>query len=139
MAVSGRMLTLMKVLYWVFLLLAHVGICYLLFSTSRVITGFIWLVAGLVIIFMMYYVYFPAGNPNATWPPYVSSCPDYLTTIGPNKCVDYVGLNSPLLKKSNPKLPPPVTDPTRVFDASGSKATKAMRALQFGLTWSGIT
>jgi hypothetical protein len=139
MTVSKNMLTMFKVLYWVVLTLAHLFLCYILLSTNRVIAGILWLVSGFILIFIMYYIYFPAGNPSATWPPYISSCPDYLTMIAPHKCVDFVGLNSPLLKRSDPKLRPSPTDTTRVFDSSGTTPDRASRALQYGLTWSGIT
>ena len=129
----------MKALYWIILTLAHLYVCYLLFATSRAIAGIVWLILGFLLIFIMYPVYFPPGDPGSQWPPYVSACPDYLTRIGPTACVDYVGLNTPLLKKSDPKLPPDVGDSTKVFDAAGSRAVKAAKVQQFGMSWEGIS
>ena len=140
MTVSKNMLRMLKILYWVVLTVAHLVLCYILLSTNRVLAGILWLISGFILIFIMYYVYFPdGGNSGAVWPPYIASCPDYLTMIAPNKCVDFVGLNSPLLKRSDPKLRPSPTDTTRVFDSSGSMSDRASRALQYGLTWSGVT
>lgn len=139
MVVSKRALVLMKVLYWLILTAGHIYLCYILLSTERPIAGILWLFFGFFLIYVMYYVYFPPGADDTTWPPYVSSCPDYLTVLAPNKCVDFVGLHSPLLKKSDPTLPPSLSDTSRVFDSSGSKAEQAARALQYGLTWSGRT
>jgi hypothetical protein len=129
----------LKVLYWVVLTAAHLFVCYLLLKSDRQIAGILWLFFGFFIIFVMYYVYFPLDGEGASWPPYISACPDYLTMIAPNKCADFVGLNSYLLKKSNPALPPSPTDSSRIFDSSGTKSEKAARALQYGLTWSGLT
>ena len=138
MAISGRALTLMKWLYWIIFGFAHLYVCYLLFQTDRSITGILWLILGSMLIYVMYNVYFPAGDPESHWPPYVSSCPDYLTLIAPNACVDYVGLGSRNLRMADPKNPPAVTDMQYVFNSSGSLAEKAKRATQYGLGWEGI-
>jgi hypothetical protein len=138
MAYSTRTLTLMKSLYWILLTLVHLYICYILFASNKAITGILWLIFGFMIMFILYPVYFPPGDPGSHWPPYITACPDYLTRIAPGKCVDYVGLNSHLLKKSDPALPPALTDSTKVFDSSGSTSQKASRAQQYGLGWEGI-
>ena len=138
MAFSSRTLTLLKWLYWILLSLVHLYICYLLFVANKAIAGILWLIFGFMIIYIMYPVFFPPGDPGSKWPPYIAACPDYLTLIAPNACADFVGLNSPLLKKSDPANPPPPTDSTRVFDASGSVAVKAARTQQYGLSWEGI-
>jgi hypothetical protein len=138
MATSTKNLTLLKSLYWLILGLGHLYVCYLLFTNNRAITGILWFILGAMLIYIMYPVYFPPGDPGAHWPPYISACPDYLTLLAPNACVDYAGLNSPLLKKSDPAYPPAVTDSTRVFNAAGTPAQKAARAQQYGLSWDGI-
>jgi hypothetical protein len=137
MALSNNTLTLVKSLYWIIFTLLHLYICYILFSTSRAITGILWLILGFMLIYIMYAVYFPAGADNK-WPPYVTACPDYLTMIRPNQCVDFVGLNSPLLKKSDPANPPAAGDSAHIFDSSGSVQQKAARAQQYGLSWEGV-
>jgi hypothetical protein len=138
MALSKQTLYLAKSLYWVFFILAHLYLCYILFATNRVITGVIWLILGFIGIFIFYFVYFPAGDADSQWPPYISACPDYMTLIAPNKCADFVGLNSGLIRKSSPKTPPAPSDTTRVFDSAGNVSQKAANAQQMGLTWQGI-
>ena len=138
MAFSTRTLILLKWLYWILLTLVHLYICYILFASNKAIAGIMWLIFGFMLMFLLYPVYFPPGDPGSHWPPYVSACPDYLTMIGPNACVDYVGLNSHLLKKSDPAHPPVATDSSRVFDTSGSASVKASRVQQYGLSWEGI-
>jgi hypothetical protein len=138
MALSSRTLTLMKWLYWIVLLGAHVAICYFLFSMGRPIVGVIWAIMGLILIYLFYPVYFPPGDPGSSWPPYITACPDYLTLIAPNACVDYVGMGSPILKKADPSNPPQAGDTNYFFDPSGTKSQKAAKAQQYGLTWEGI-
>jgi len=138
MAFSTRVLILLKWLYWIVLTCVHLYICYILFATSRAIAGILWLIFGFVILFLMYPYFFPPGDPGSHWPPYITACPDYLTKIGPNACADFVGLNSPLLKKSDPAHPPALTDSSKVFDPSGSASDKAAKAQQYGLSWEGI-
>jgi len=86
----------------------------------------------------MYFVYFPSGDPSAQWPPYIRPCPDYLTQLIPGKCVDYVGIGSAVLKKSNQSNPPNPTDSTYVFDATGSASQKTDHANRYGLSWEGV-
>ena len=140
MALSSTSLTFMKWTYWVVLILLHLYVCYLLitYQPAHMITGILWFILGLLLFFLMYPVFFPPGDPGAQWPPYIAACPDYLTVIAPNYCADFVGLNSPLLKKSDPAYPPATTDSSAVFDASGTVAQKAARTQQYGLTWEGI-
>lgn len=138
MAFSGTTLTLMKSLYWILGLFVHLYICYLLFMNNRPIAGLLWLILGVMLLWLLFPVYFPYGDPGSHWPPYIRSCPDYLTLIAPNACVDYSGLNSPVLKPSDPANPPSPGDTQHVFDSSGSASQKAARAQQYGLTWEGI-
>jgi len=138
MALSKQTLYLAKCLYWIILSLAHLYICYILFTTNRAISGVLWLILGFILLGIMYPVYFPPGNPGSQWPPYISGCPDYMTMIAPNFCVDYVGLHSGIIKKSSPNTPPATSDTTRVFNSSGSVAQKASNAQQMGLSWEGI-
>jgi hypothetical protein len=138
MAFSKRTLTLFKWLYWIILSLAHLFLTYLLINSGRAIAGILWLVLGFILIYVMYPVYFPPGDPGSQWPPYITACPDYLTMIAPNSCVDYVGLGSPVLKKSDPANPPSPSDSQYIFNATGSIAQKQSKAQQYGLSWEGI-
>jgi hypothetical protein len=139
MALSKNALRITKILYWVFTIAIHLFITYTLFVTDRAIAGILWLVLGLLLIYIVYPFYFPPGDAVSHWPPYIAGCPDYLTSIGPNLCVDYVGLGSPRLQRSDPTLsPPPASDTAHVFNAAGSVHEKAQKAQQYGLTWEGI-
>lgn len=138
MALGKNETRLAKWLYWIILLAAHLYVCYLLFTNQRPIAGVIWLILGIMLIYIMYPYYFPDSGNGRSWPPYITACPDYLTLIGPNACVDFVGLNTSMLKKSDPTLPPALTDTTRVFDSTGTIQQKAAKAQQYGLSWEGV-
>jgi hypothetical protein len=138
MATSTTALQVYKTVYWLLFTAIHIAITYTLFKMDRGIAAVIWMVIGFMLIFAMYSVYFPAGDPGSQWPPYVSGCPDYLTKLAPNACVDFVGLGSPQLKKSDPANPPGPADKEYIFDPSGTVAQKAARAQQYGLTWEGV-
>ena len=138
MAYSTQALKLFKSLYWILLSLAQLYIVYILFTTNRAIAGLLWLIFGFMLIFIMYPVYFPPGDPGSHWPTYIAACPDYLSVLAKGFCVDYVGLNSPLLSKSDPASPPATSDSKYVFDATGSVAERAARAQRYGLSWEGI-
>jgi len=136
MAFSKNTLRLFKWLYWIILIMAHLYVVYIMFITDRSILAIAWLVIGFIMIFIFYFYYFPWGDPGTTWPPYIAPCPDYLTNIGQNQCVDYVGLHSPKLKKTAPGVIP--TDPNHIFNSSGSMAQKAANAQMYSLSWEGV-
>jgi hypothetical protein len=139
MALSKNALRIAKILYWVFTIAIHLVITYMLFVSNRAIAGILWLILGLLLIYIVYPFYFPPGDAGNQWPPYIAGCPDYLTMVGPNLCVDYVGLGSPRIQKSDPTLPPPpASDTAHVFNATGSVHDKAQKAQQYGLSWEGI-
>jgi len=137
MAVTNATLTLLKWLYCIFFTVAHLYIAYLLLTTDRAIAAIIWLVAGFALLYVMYFVYFPPGDPATQWPPFIRPCPDYLSTLAPGKCVDYVGIGS-ILKPSNPANPPAPTNTEQVFDATGTMQQKADNANRYHLSWEGI-
>jgi hypothetical protein len=141
MAISNNTMRFLKGLYWILVITLHIYICYQLFLSERVITCALWFVAGFILIVIMYSIYFPQGADDSSWPPYVSTCPDYLTVVSPTACMDFVGLNSPLLKKADPtNMPAPTSSDSSqyVFNPTGSAAEKARKAQQYGLTWEGI-
>ena len=131
----------MKSLYWIVGIFMHLYLCYILFTTDRAITGVLWLVLGLVLLFIMFFYFFPAGDASSSWPPYVTSCPDYLTKMSPTACLDFVGLNSQYIKKADPENPPNPADSTYsqyAFDPSGTADQKIANARSKGLTWEGL-
>jgi hypothetical protein len=140
MALSKSSLLFAKGVYWIGLSLFHLYICYQLLTMGHQVVALLWLFAGFILLFIMYPLFFP-NNGSSSWPPYVTGCPDYLTMIGPNACVDYVGLNSPLLKKADPSHPPAPGDAdysSYVFNSSGTVPQKVARAQQYGLSWEGL-
>ena len=139
MAVSKKAIQFAEWIYWIGSVIAVLSISVALFKTQRPIAAMVWSIAGLMMVYIFYAIFFPASTKAETWPPYISSCPDYLTLLRPNQCVDFVGLNSPLLIKSDPAHPPPASAGSKViFDSSGSSAQKTARAQQYGLSWEGI-
>ena len=141
MAVSLNTLKFLKSLYWIIFTALHLYVCYMLFMSERVVTCVLWFFFGFILIFVMYFVYFPLGDSDSSWPPYISTCPDYLTVVSPSACMDFVGLNSPLLKKADPtNMPSPTAaDSSKyIFNPSGTNTDKARKAQQYGLTWEGI-
>jgi hypothetical protein len=145
MALSKQTLVLAKWMYWIILTCAHLYLCYILFVTNRAIAGILWLILGFIMIFIMYWVYFPIGNPGSQWPPYIAACPDYLTLLTPTACVDFSGLKASTRLKSSSRTNPP--DPSwsdyssYVFDPTKQSANMslAQHAQQYNLTWEGIT
>ena len=106
---------------------------------------------GLIALLWMYYVrWFIATSQFTypTWPPYLSSCPDYLTFMGTdpatgsNMCVDFIGVSRRNgLKKSDPLIPPAPGQKDYIFltKPSDSNAAKCNAAQGKGLSWAGIT
>jgi hypothetical protein len=101
-------------------------------------------------LFWMFYVrWFVAASQFTypTWPPYLSSCPDYLTFMGTNSagemmCVDFVGVSRRNgLKKSDPLLPPRPEEKDYIFftKTTDTQQKKCNAALGKGLSWAGIT
>jgi hypothetical protein len=131
-------LTFLKSMYWILFTLGHLYIVYNLFVMDRAIAATIWAVVGFILIIVFYHVFFPPGTGNQ-WPPYFTACPDYLTQVQPGKCMDFVGLGSPLLKRADRK-DPQVNDPNYTFNTTGlSTSDKIALAQQYNLTWDGLT
>ena len=102
-------------------------------------------------LFWMFYVrWFVATSQFTypTWPPYLSTCPDYLTFMGNDSrtgkmmCVDFIGVSRRNgLKKSDPLLPPRPEEKDYIFLTSpnDTQQKKCNDALSRGLSWAGIT
>jgi len=144
MALSKKTLRLLKWVYWIVALFCHLFLCYQLFTLDRPIVGIVWLILGLVLLLVMYVYYFPPAG-ESSWPPYITTCPDYLTAVtqanGSVLCLDYVGLNVPGMKKSDPAHPPQPADSDytqRIFNPEGTVSQKITAAQSRGLTWQGL-
>jgi hypothetical protein len=120
-------------------LLLGIGV-YVVYKQGKQIEAILLLLIGCVAIFYYWIKFFkmPATDANDVWPPFVSTCPDYLTLVSPfatgstdaaeSYCVDFVGISTRpnLMKKSNPDNLPKVTDPnfeSYVFRLKGLVST----------------
>jgi len=149
MPFSKKSIRLAKWIYWIVGLFVHLWLCYTLFTMNRAITAIIWLILGLVLLSVMYIYYFSSADSSSTWPPYITVCPDYLTSVTQKNnagtevmgCFDLVGLNNPHINKSDPNnlTPPDNTSYSRfAFDPSGTVNQKITNARVKGLTWQGL-
>jgi hypothetical protein len=148
MPFSKNSLRLAKWIYWIVGLFMHLWVCYTLFVIEHAVTAIIWLILGLVLLVIMYMYYFAPGDTSSNWPPYITVCPDYLTSVSQgdgkgvtsNVCFDFVGLNSKLLKADPQHLPQPSdSNYTKyAFDPSGTVSQKVAKAQANGLTWQGL-
>ena len=106
---------------------------------------------GLILLFWMFYVrWFVADSQFSypVWPPYLTTCPDYLTFMGNQPstgkmmCVDFIGVaRRNGLKKADPLLPPRPEEKEYIFLTSptDTRQKKCNDALSRGLSWAGIT
>ena len=106
---------------------------------------------GLLLIFWLFYVKWfvtPSQFIYPTWPPYLSTCPDYLTFMGidpkTNKamCVDFIGVaRRNGLRRADPTIPPKPSETDYIFltDPTDNSQKKCTSALSKGLSWAGIT
>jgi hypothetical protein len=143
-----------------------VGVCvYVVYKQGKQLEAILLALIGGMAVFYYYLKWFkaPVSPEDVIWPPFVSTCPDYLTLISPSTtgaadpansyCVDFVGvsMNPSLMKKSNPNNPPKPTDPdfeAHVFKLSGLAGANVnspdmttqlcASVLQRGLTWAHI-
>ena len=143
MPYSKKTLRMAKWAYWIVGLFIHLWVCYTLFTINHAITAIIWLILGLVLLVIMYMYYFSPSDANSNWPPYITVCPDYLTSVsqgGTDVCFDFVGLNSKLLKADPKHLPQPSDGnySKYAFNPSGTVAQKIANAQANSLTWQGL-
>ena len=106
---------------------------------------------GLILLFWMFYVrWFVADSQFSypVWPPYLTTCPDYLTFMGNQPstgkmmCVDFIGVaRRNGLKKADPLLPPKPAENDYIFrtNPNDNSQTKCNAAISKGLSWAGIT
>lgn len=148
---------IMKWVYWIVGLAFVCALCYILFNTlDRQITSVLVFLGGVLILYFYYVKWFIASAQHATWPPYQTVCPDYLTPVSPGfdngmggnlqpraggvmKCVDFVGVSrNGALKKSDPsKLQEALRSDSHSFtiDPKESPETLKSRLQTYGLTW----
>ena len=113
-------------------LLLGLGV-YVVYKQGKQIEAILLALIGCAAIFYYWIKFFrlPPSEANDVWPPFVSTCPDYLTLASPVStgdaeavCVDFIGvsLKPNLMGKSDPNKIPQVTDgdyESKVFRLSG--------------------
>lgn len=141
-------------------LLLGLGV-YIIYKQGKQIEAILVALVGCAAIFYYWIKFFklPPSEANDVWPPFVSTCPDYLTLASPFStgdkeavCVDFIGvsLNPGSMAKSNPNSMPKVSDPDyeqRIFRLTGvsndpsatDKTSEICAAVKArGLTWAHI-
>jgi hypothetical protein len=157
MAISKKTLDILSYFYMAIAGLLWIGTIYVtltgkyLDEQGRPILAIVGGLIGLGALFWMFYVRWFINSSQfsyPTWPPYLSTCPDYMTYLGKDPttgsalCVDFIGVaRRGGLEKSSPTNPPPPTDQTRVFktNPNDNNNTKCNAAIGRGLSWAGIT
>ena len=154
------MINIWLALYIIFALIIGIGGITYFMRTDRNIAALIYFVGVLAILILFGIRWFEGTsgvfNPKQTqWPPYVNTCPDYLTYYQRIKsdgtkqdtCIDRVGVSR------NGQLQPfptsgdvnPNNDAyffplaTTSSDPTGKLQELCKRTIQYGLTWEGVT
>jgi len=132
---------------------------YMVYKQGKQIEAVLLALVGFAAVFYYWIKFFklPPTEANDVWPPFVSTCPDYLTLVaspagGESYCMDFVGvsLKPNVMKKTDPKTMPTEMDPdfeSYVFRVRGlaENANKADKTKELcdtvrrrGLTWAHI-
>ena len=69
--------------YWGLGLLASLGIGYVLYKLNFQIASVLVFLGAVIALFYYYVKWFQLPSQNNTWPPYTTSCPDFLTLVDP--------------------------------------------------------
>lgn len=132
---------------------------YMVYKQGKQIEAVLLALVGFAAVFYYWIKFFklPPSEANDVWPPFVSTCPDYLTLVkspddDESYCMDFVGvsLKPALMKKTDPSAIPTSMDPdfeSFVFrvkglaeNASGADKTRELcdNIRRRGLTWAHI-
>lgn len=134
------------------------GLMYFL-RTSQTIAAILFFVGALIVLILFGIRWFGPGaefnSAPGSWPPYVNTCPDYLTYYKRKKsngdtsdtCVDTIGVATGGMLKVFPKDGDVNVDNDDYFfnlktasaDSGQSRAELCQRTIQYGLTWEGVT
>jgi hypothetical protein len=107
MGFSPATMKVLENVYWVatpFLL--GIGV-YITWKQNKQIEAVLLTIIGLAAIFYYWIKWFKIKSKDDVWPPFISSCPDYLTLVSPQTtgdnepvCMDFVGVSrQPLVLK----------------------------------------
>jgi len=160
MALAPRTKKMLERVYQIITpLLLGIGI-YIVFKQGKQIEAVLLLLIGIAAIFYYWIKFFriPRSEANDVWPPFVSTCPDYLTLVSPfatgdpqSVCMDFIGvsLKPKVMVKTNPDKIPKASDPdfeSKVFRLVGVNAQQGTdntvelckNVRNRGLTWAHI-
>ena len=137
-------------------LLLGLGV-YIVFKQGKQIEAVLLLLIGCAAIFYYWIKFFklPASEADDVWPPFVSTCPDYLTLVGPQAtglanpvCMDFVGVSlNGGLQKVDPRKVPQAVSAHQYFDLKSASANPladdrtvemCAQVKTMGLTWAHI-
>jgi hypothetical protein len=154
------MINIWLALYVIFSLVAGIGGVTYFMRTDRTVAALLYFIGVLTILILFGIRWFEGTsgvfNPTTVqWPPYINTCPDYLTYYQRTKsdgtkqdtCIDRVGVSR------NGQLQPFPADgnvnpnndayffplATNSSDASAKLQELCQRTIQYGLTWEGVT
>lgn len=153
----GTMRILENVYWFVGAFLLGIGI-YLTWKKNKQIEAVLLTIIGCAALFYYWIKWFKIKSKEDLWPPYISSCPDYLTLVsgavtGGNDpvCMDFVGVSSEprVFKKANPQQIPQSADAdfeSYIFklekrgDTTAEQYNKlvCLKVQSKGLTWFGV-
>jgi hypothetical protein len=133
---------------------------YIVIKQGKQIEALLLFLIGMAAISYYWIKWFKVSKDAAAlmWPPFISTCPDYLTLITPTDgsgayCLDFVGIsiNPSIMMKSDPHNPPKASDPnfeSMVFrlngltdpDPDSTSNTKSLcdSVRDRGLTWAHV-
>jgi hypothetical protein len=115
----GTMKILEKIYWFVGAFLLGIGV-YIIWKQHKQVEAVLLTIIGAAALFYYWIKWFKVKNTADQWPPYISSCPDYLTLLsadmtGDSKpvCMDFVGVTRQpnVFKKADPSQIPQAKDP----------------------------
>ena len=120
MAFSPGTMKILEKIYW-FIGAFFLGMgVYVTWKKSKQVEAVLLTIIGTAALFYYWIKWFKVDNTPELWPPYITSCPDYLTLVSGDVtgdsqavCMDFVGVSrQPNMFK--------VTDPAKIVQATDS-------------------
>ena len=142
-------------LYWIIGGTFFVVLSYILYNNmNKPVAGTLVFIGGFIALYFYYVKWFIVDSARRDWPPFQSTCPDFLTLVPPGsgyagksdefKCVDFVGvsMNGRLKKASPDQLESQLKNPDYFFPVdidsyAGKAGVKRLKQQlsDYGLSW----